>query len=160
MNLIALDRFCFCHCSSFISSEGSGFSQSWTSLYWVFCHLETRRKRSVEMKSSNGTNGWAGRSGSMKLAKIIVANMENETSSMILTSRKTSSHQQSCGKVLFSVVSVCSHVTITRDALDLPVQGPLAPPPPDMRPHCRGTPSVDGADILWLLSWSGRYTSY
>ena len=71
MNLTALDRFCFCHCSSFVSSEGFGFS--WTSLYCVFCHLETRCKRSVEMKSSNGPNGWAGRSGSMTFARIIVA---------------------------------------------------------------------------------------
>ena len=50
--------------------------------------------------------------------------------------------QQSCGKIMFSVVSVChsvhrgvSHVTIAQDALELTIQGPpqfpaLPPPRP------------------------------
>ena len=38
--------------------------------------------------------------------------------------------QPSCRKVMFSVMPVCSqgHVTITRDALDLAVQGPTHAP--------------------------------
>ena len=47
------------------------------------------------------------------------------------------SRQRSCGKIMFSVVSVCPggpHVTTTHDALDLTVQGTAqpCPPPPDM----------------------------
>ena len=52
----------------------------------------------------------------------------------IVTARR-----RSCGKVMFSVVSVCAqgggecHVTITNDALDLTVQGlPPCPSPPSV----------------------------
>ena len=49
--------------------------------------------------------------------------------------------QRSCGKVMFSVMSVCwrgSHMAITHDVLDLTEQGPQ--PSPDMELHCTGTP--------------------
>ena len=54
-------------------------------------------------------------------------------------------HQRSCGKVMFSVVSVHgeSHVTITHDALDFTIQEPLTqpPPPPHRNPTIQGPPN-------------------
>ena len=54
--------------------------------------------------------------------------------------------QQSCGKVMFSVVAVCLqggfHVTIIHDALDTTVQGPPSP-----APFHRDSPA---SDIWWL----------
>ena len=64
--------------------------------------------------------------------------------SLLVTAR-----QRSCGKVMFSVVSVFpvgeggSHVTIARAALDLTVQART----PDMGPHRTGTPSPVPPDI-------------
>ena len=78
---------------------------------------------------------------------------------------------------MFSIVSVClqgggfPHVTVSRDALELTIQGPSAPTLPlDMGPHCIGTPppwhlvaktgdlfkpdhlrTPQGTDIWWLL---------
>ena len=58
--------------------------------------------------------------------------------------RSVTVRQRSCGRVMFSVVSVCSrgYVTITHDVLDFTVQGP----PLDMfklvqllGPNCSGT---------------------
>ena len=52
-----------------------------------------------------------------------------------------------------SAVFVClrgSYVTITHDALDLTVQGPVGPgpsPPLDVGPHCTGTPSSHGTSL-------------
>ena len=53
----------------------------------------------------------------------------------ITSATKFNAHQQSCRKVMFSVMSVCpsvhrgSHVTITHNALDLTVQDPPNPGP-------------------------------
>ena len=47
---------------------------------------------------------------------------------------KFTTRQRSCGKVMFSYVSV-GEVPITHDALDLTVK---ALPLPDIRPHCKG----------------------
>ena len=70
--------------------------------------------------------------------------------------------QQSCGKVMFSFVSVCLQawgpiVTIKHDALDLTIQGPpwtrdltIQGPQPslNMGPHCTGA-SLPAYDIWW-----------
>ena len=114
----------------------------------------------------------------------------------ILTSRSQNLHgkyfittrERSCGKVIFSLVSVCLSVhdgggshAFTHDALDLTVQASSM----DMELHCTGTPwqwhlvaitgdlfkpfhfgtpLPPGADIWWLLkqvrSASGQYASY
>ena len=98
---------------------------------------------------------------------------------------------RSCRKVMFSVVSIClhekgggqnPHVTVTRDVLDLTIQGlpfvqdPAGPQPwPPFRlhmdmfilvelgPHCAGTPTPDILNVLIMrLVWlaSGRLASY
>ena len=72
-------------------------------------------------------------------------------------------HQRSCGKVMFSVLSVwlagCSqgdgsHVTITHYALDLTVQysSPQFPFPSDMGLHCTGTPLPGHRTLLYIES--------
>ena len=70
---------------------------------------------------------------------------EQVGSSFVL--RIITTRHRSCGKVMFSVVSIClytgqkagSHVTIACDTLDFTVQGlHTLPPSPDMGPHCTG----------------------
>ena len=49
-------------------------------------------------------------------------------------------HQRSCRKVMFSVVSVClSHVSITNDTLDLTLQGHF--PQTYIEPYCKDPPA-------------------
>ena len=65
--------------------------------------------------------------------------------------------QRSCGKVMFSVVSVHhsvhrgSLVTITHDALDLTIQGPFWSPPPQHGTSLYRGPSI--VDLSLSLDW-------
>ena len=79
--------------------------------------------------------------------------------------------QRSCGKVMFSVVSVChsehsvewaSHVNINDDALDLTTQGPppssgydISLSPPHTRPQCPGTLPSPSPPHTWDLATQG-----
>ena len=80
---------------------------------------------------------------------------------------QNNSYKRSCGKVMFSVVCVCSqgggcYVTITHDALVLTVQAGTRQPPP-----CIATPSPQpvppSADLWWILKhygWQAGSTHY
>ena len=79
----------------------------------------------------------------------------------IFTARK-----RSCGKVMFSVVSVIlftqrSHVTITHNAFDLTIQGP---PPwpclPDIGPYFTGTPQPPAPLPAFLRHGASLYRNH
>ena len=93
----------------------------------------------------------------MKLARIIVA-VGERNQLYDIDIRKDQFPPIELREGNFSVMSVClfrggvTHVAITRDALDLTVQGPLAPPIPRYETSLYMDPLTHGADIWWLLS--------